>query len=277
MRKFYLENSIGERKDLQTRGGLFLHLPAGLGWSDNNTYASAQGFFPRLSSEPEQPAPSGELIIGGYDEYMELVSWIFGGYDLTLVYNPNGIEYRIDVDITSVSKGELKNRLLVCSITMAAKTPWYKPTVKELSISPPASEAGYKRYPYSYPYQYASSSLQNSVEILAGGHMPAAIYVSCPGPLTNPAVKLYDASGASIGVLDLDGVNVASGETLIFSTRFGNIGVWRDDTDLVEYLDLTNDNFFEIPINTACTLTLESDSDIGTTSTLKLYEYYRSV
>ena len=276
MRKYYLENSIGERRDLQTRRELFLHLPQGMGWADNNTYADARGFFPRTDSRPVQPAPVGEFIIGGYEEYKDFVDWIFGGYELTLIYAPEETEYKIDVDIISVSKAELtKQGVLVCPFTMAAKTPWYKPTVREMVIAPPASEVGYKRYSYAYPYQYAAASLSNSVEILAAGHMPAAIYMTIAGPLTNPKISLTGTE--LIGTMDLSGVSIDADETLTFSTRFGSIGVWKDGVDLLEYLDLNNNNFFEIPTGETVTLTLESDSDIATTAIIQLYEYYRSV
>lgn len=276
MRKFYLENSIGERRDLQTKQDIHMRNPAGLGWSDNNTYADARGFFPRTDSRPVQPAVTGDFVIAGYDTYKELADWIHQGYDLTLVYDPNGTEYRIDVDILSLLKGEINAwGRLECPFSMAAKTPWYKPTVREMVIAPPASEVGYKRYSYAYPYQYAAASLSNSVEILAAGHMPAAIYMTIAGPLTNPKISLTGTE--LIGTMDLSGVSIAADETLTFSTRFGSIGVWKDGVDLLEYLDLNNNNFFEIPTGETVTLTLESDSDIATTATIQLYEYYRSV
>ena len=277
MRKFYLENSIGERRDLQTKQEIHLREPAGLGWADNNTYADARGFFPRTDSRPVQPAVTGDFVIAGYATYKALADWIHQGYELTLVYDPSGTEYRIDIDILSLQKGEINAwGRLECPFAMAAKTPWYKPTTRELVIAPPASEVGYKRYSYAYPYQYAAASLSNSVEILAAGHMPAAIYMTIPGPLTNPCITL-SLDGTEIGKMDLNGVSVASGETLIFSTRFGTIGVWKDSTDLLEYLDLNNNNFFEIPTGDTCVLTIESDSDIATTATIQLNEYYRSV
>ena len=64
---------------------------------------------------------------------------------------------------------------------------------------------------------------------------------------------------------------------LDFGTSNSAIGVWRDGVDLLEYLDLLNDNFFEIPTGERVTLTIKSDSDIATVATIKLYEYYRSV
>jgi hypothetical protein len=278
MRRFYLENAIGERRDLQTVREIHLRTPAGLGWADNNTYASAKGFFPRTHSEPAQPAVSGEFVINGYDVYSELVDWVFKGYDLTLVYDPAGAEYRIDVDILSLQKGEenLISRL-ECPFTMAAKTPWYKPIARELVIAPAGSESGYRRYTYAYTTQYAASSISSSVPISVNGHMPAAIYMTCPGLLVNPKLTLTNANGETVGVMDLSGVTFEADELLIYSTKFGNIGVWKDGVDLLADLDLNNNNFFEIPTNQSCTLTLESDSDIETTATIQIFEYYRSV
>jgi hypothetical protein len=277
MRKFYLENSIGERRDLQTKQEIHLRNPAGLGWADNNTYADARGFFPRTDSRPVQPSIVGDFVIKGYDAYKELADWLHQGYDLTLVYDPNGTEYRIDIDVQSFHKGEVNAwGWLECPFTIIAKTPWYKPTTRELVIAPPSSEVGYKRYPYKYPYQYASASLSNSVEITANGHMDAAVYLTCPGALVNPTITL-SLDGVEIGKLDLTGVSIGSGHTLIFSTKFGSIGVWNDDVDLLDQLDLNNNNFFAIPVGKTCVLTLYSDSDIATTATILLYEYYRSV
>lgn len=104
MRRFYLENSIGERKDLQTKQEIHLREPAGLGWADNNTYADARGFFPRTDSRPVQPAVMGDFVIAGYATYKALADWIHQGYELTLVYDPSGTEYRIDIDILSLQK-----------------------------------------------------------------------------------------------------------------------------------------------------------------------------
>jgi hypothetical protein len=277
MRKFYLENSIGERRDLQTKQEIHLRDPAGLGWADNNTYADARGFFPRTDSRPVQPPITGDFVIKGYDTYKELVDWIHKGYDLTLVYSPDGTEYRIDVDIQSLSKGEINAwGRLECPFVMMVKTPWYKPITRELTIAPSSSTISYKKYSYAYPYHYAAASLSNSVEILAAGHMPAAIYMTCPGPLANPCVTLT-LNGVEIGKMDLSGVSIASGEVLIFSTRFGTTGVWKDATDLIDYVDLANNNFFEIPTGATVTMKLDSDTDVATTARIKVYEYYRSV
>ena len=278
MRRFYLENSIGERRDLQTAKECFLRAPSGLGWADTNAYASAQGFFPRVFSEPTQAAPVGDLVFGGYEDYRDFADWVHKGYDLTLIYSPDEIEYRIDVDLLSVQKGEINLwGRLECPFVMAAKTPWYKPTTRELVIAPPASETGYRRYTYKYTTQYAASSLVNQVEIYANGHLPAALYVVCPGPLLNPKLTLLGPAGDEIGVLDLNGVSIEADEKFYYSTRFGNIGVWRDGVDLLSELDLNNNNFFDVPTGQNCTLRLESDTDIETTATIQLYEYYRSV
>ena len=99
----------------------------------------------------------------------------------------------------------------------------------------------------------------------------------CPGPLSNPKLTLLGPTGAVIGLLDLSGIGIDTDERLIYSTKFGKIGVWKDGTDLLPELDLNNNNFFDVPINQTCTLRLESDTDIETVATIQLFEYYRSV
>lgn len=275
MRRFFIENSIGERRDLQTKQEVHLRSPAGLGWADNNVYGDARGFFPRTDSRPAQQTITGDLVIKGYNTYKNLVDWLLNGYDLTLIYSPDGTEYRINIDIQSLSKGEINEwGRLECPFVMMAKSPWYRTIARELSITPPVGS--FKKYSYAYPFQYAVASLANSVDLIAAGHMPAAVYITIPGPLTNPRITLK-RDGIEIGRMDLNGVSIESGKTLTFSTRPGSVGVWENNTDLLEHLDLNNENFFSVPTGVTVTMTLESDTDIATTAAIRLYEYYRSV
>lgn len=110
MRRFYLQNEIGERKNLQTRGELFFSSPTGMGFANTNAYAQTGGFFTRTSAEHVQGAIAGELVFGGYAEYRALADWIFSGYELQIVYAPANDEYIADIDIVSISKGELVAR-----------------------------------------------------------------------------------------------------------------------------------------------------------------------
>ena len=62
MRKFYIENSIGERKTLQSNT-LFFNEPEGLGYSLDGDYARVgDGFYAETSSYYEQPNIVGDLV-----------------------------------------------------------------------------------------------------------------------------------------------------------------------------------------------------------------------
>lgn len=277
MRRFFLQNSLGDRRDLQTRGKLFFHAPTGLGFSDTNTYAPVEGFFVCTYREPVQGSVAGELVFGSYADYKDFADWVFSGYDLALVYAPDGIEYLCDVDIVTLSKGELARGVLVCPVAMSAKTPWYKATSVNMVIAPPAAEKDWSRLPFALPARFAAGRIDSALEIAPAGHMPAAIRVEAAGPLVNPRITLRDIQGQTLGLLDLAGVDIAEGETLVFSTRFGEVGVYKGDTDLLDKIDLGNNSFFSVPQNRASTLILSSASTITTAAVVRLYEYYRTV
>ena len=60
MRKFYLENSIGERKPLNGETGIYFQNPAGLGMVLNPSFAdNKRGFFVKTSGDIE---PQGEIV-----------------------------------------------------------------------------------------------------------------------------------------------------------------------------------------------------------------------
>ena len=277
MRRFFIQNEIGERRSLQVRGELFFNSPTGLGFADTNTYAHVDGFFVRTYSEPMQGSIAGEFVFGGYAAYKNFVDWVFSGYDLALGYMPGDDEYLCDIDITSLSKGELHRGVLVCPVIMTVKTPWYRAHGISISLAPPESSVGWSRLPFALPAQFASSGVSSAATLIPAGHMPAAVAIEVAGKLVNPCVTLTDGAGAEIGRMDLNGVTVESGKNLVFSTRFGHVGVSVGGIDMLDKLDISNNNFFSVPQGRASTLALGADNTITTTATVTLYEYFRSV
>lgn len=279
MRKFYLENSIGERKDLQL-SSFFFHTPEGLGISNRNEYENpADGFFSNVFGQTEQINIVGEIaFMGGdpYGDYKSLIDWIYGGYGLEFVYNPNGTEYFCDVDIDYIEKGEInyESGVLRCPVSFLGKTPWYKATatVFNFALDPTIQ---YKKYPYTYPYVYSLSGQVGSIAVTPSGHYPAVVELTANGEMTNPSLTLVNANGDILGKMRLDSVTIASGSVLSYSSDPSNPGVWIDGIDASQYLNLEYDNFFTIP-REPCTISL---SFIGPSETATIYvkQYYRSV
>lgn len=285
MRKFYLENSIGERRELLSHT-LFFSSPTGLGFSYDSEYSkTANGFFSRTKSDLQQIDIVGEIVFPQdcYAAYRSFVNWICAADDLKLCYIPYGTtEFFIDIMVDSIEKTEIgEGGVLVAPINFKGLSLWYKKNPMVFTFTEPP-EDNYKKYDYKYDYVYPLSFASNSIDIFVGGHGSAAIKFEGNGVLTNPCLTLTDSSGAEIGKIDLNGTSITTGEKLIISTQPHSDGVWKigtdgTKTDLIDLIDLSISDFFSIPAQTACTLTLSIDNAIETTSTVYIYEYYRSV
>ena len=282
MRQFYLENSIGQKIDLQ--GQTFFHLPSGLGVSIEHDFGrSSDGFFTATRSELAQGNIVGELVFKtGYAGYKTLMDWLFVGYKIMLIYRPIDTDYLRDIEIESVEKGELvTGGWLNCPTSLRCASPWYKRLPVRINLSPDDG-ISYKRYPARYPMRYALSGDINSADITAGGHIEAALSISIPGALESPLITLRRKStGEILGRVNLNGVTISSVETLLFSSRHSAMGIWRvtttDTKDLIEYVDLNDNNFFYLPVGVPCTLTIGSDAAINTAAAIQVYEYYKAV
>jgi hypothetical protein len=281
MRKFYLENSIGERKDLQLETSFF-ESPEGLGTTNESEYERrGNGLYSNTLREAEQINILGDLVFmdDQYANYKILIDWIFSGYDLSFVYAPSTDEYYCDIDVEYINKGQISEGALSCPCSFLGKTPWYAKTPIALAFVSTAT--GYKKYTYAYPYKYSPSSIANVINILPAGHYPALLKLVAAGEVLNPSLTLKNAStGEVYGKLQLEDLTIAEGESLVYATGPSEFGVWKDvagvKTDLDNYLNLAYDNFFSIPVNTECLLTF-SHSGTSTTAILYVYQFYRTV
>ena len=109
VRKFYLENAAGERRDLNGKERVWFTEPVGLGITLAQSYADlGYGFFSPIStnSDPQQQ-PGGTMTFTGpepYADYRELVNWMSAAEGLELVYLPYGSEeYRRKIDVNYIS------------------------------------------------------------------------------------------------------------------------------------------------------------------------------
>jgi hypothetical protein len=286
MRKFYLENSIGERKDLQLRK-FFFHSPKGLGVSYKSEYEQlGNGFYDSSFMEAEQINIVGEIAFleSAYDDFQDLIDWIYSGYDLSFIYAPDGsTEYYCDIDVDYIEKEEIDydSGTLKCPCSFLGKTAWYKatPTVMNFGLDP---EIDYMVFDFPIESKFALSDSYNSLDITNAGHYPAYVKLTANGEMGNPILTLTNKStGAVLGKLDLTGVTVDAGEMLKYSSVPGDsyitlVAADLTETDLIDLIDLSNDNFFSIPLNTVCTLKFEFTGP-SQTSTLYVYEYRRTI
>ena len=119
------------------------------------------------------------------------MDWLAAAGTVILCYNPTGApEYRRDVDVNFLQKGELNEACLAGSPSSFCmqKTPWYKPYATTLSWRDRRGDSS-KRYDYVY-----DSSLMYGVdgpalwrgELRGGGHIFPVSELSYYGAITNP-------------------------------------------------------------------------------------------
>lgn len=287
VRKFALQNKMGERLDLMLKSG-FLSEPTGLGFSETKEYISpSDGFFYEINSNYSQPKISAQVIFidlkNAYADFRKIATWINKQEDLKLVYRPYGSDdFFMNVKISEFSKAEITPEgYLACDITFDGLSPWFSQTPLTLNFQ--KSSSGTKRYTYKYEYVYGVSRTPGSVDFQIDGDFDGGVEFTAQGLAVSPILTLKRKdNGKVLGKMDLTGTSIAQGEKLIFSSTSNNSGIWLekngvrkniiDSAVLKEGVEL----FFKAPRNTSLTLSLEVSGIIEGSTTVNVYSYWKT-
>lgn len=290
IRKFYFENAAGERFGLQGERGVFLTVPEGLGYELDPPWADlGRGFFSPLDEIAEpQGSVAGELVFvpSAYANYRTLMDWLASAGSLLLIYCPYGdAEFQKRVSVQYVQKGELdKTRLLHCPFSLISRSPWRRPVPTEISMDAEETGGYTPRYPGTYPGRYGKDAQGSmSARIAAAGHIPGAVLLRVFGGITDPEIRLTGlTTGTVYGICRLTGATVGASEVLELSTLWEDSYVRKiaadgQETDLLPFLDISQEPFFHAPTDEASSLTVQSDSPFSGSGELLVYAYYRTV
>lgn len=281
MRKFYLKNGNGQMLDLNDSKSMFFMNPTGLGMSKAVSFnTDGSGFFSQAESSINQINIVGNIVITSnhYNRYKWLVSFLKASDKLVFIYVPSGTtEYLLDVECEYLTKTEIQNGVLSCPVSFKGLSLWYKqsPEVAKIVQTLPVDTPFV--YPCTYPMQYTVNS-DNTLQLVAQGHIPAAIDLYVRGELVNPIITLQSAAGSLIGRLDLKNTTVQNGQWLHMSSKYnGEAGLWIGGVSRNDLINLNDNCFFRLPTDMTCTLTVTDDAMSYTTVTVYIYEYYESV
>lgn len=244
IRKFYIENSLGNRYSLQERNVLGRN-PAGLG--------AEQTFESILLGESKKITDSHyelidkrlSIVFKGntaevYQAYQDFVRFL-SRKPLKLIYvTPNTFEeFWCDVILSSLDKTEVnEDNVLECDLVLSPLDFWRNSRTNILDVGNDDEGSG-KKYPLSRPYSYGSKSL-SEVTISNNGFYEAPFTIEIDGSTTNPIITLYDANNERYGqarfIGTFDSVKINSDE-LNESISLVQGGV--ELTDPYNYQDLT--------------------------------------
>lgn len=317
MRKFYFENKAGfenfnhiteahtyqdcvaenvfngNRIQLNDEDGIFLCGPSGLGIEFSHDYGESggDGFYYRNKYKTTQLAPEfvlffNPLKVEPYKKYRALLDWLAEAKDLYLIYSPYGEEYYRKVQIQRLEKTEINNLgALQIGASVMPVTPWFLPIPIYKNMNPDTSNNKKYDYTYTADLKYGRGSSGFEADIMADGHIPASIYFSFSGSVTNPTITLVGINTNKIyGDCSIT-ATFSSTDKLVLSTIeqdsfVKKIAANGTETDLIDSIDITKEAFFRVPLDEPCTIRFigpgMSQVTPGTTE-LKLYQYYRGV
>ena len=225
IRQFNLTNANGVVFDLM-RKDAFLHEPEGLGWGLEKTVMRAGDGYIVTDTQPLEPAPSGEMVFLGYEQYEEFLAFCQVG-DLVLGYKTVGAWRYLDVGI-EIDKTEIDydSHRLLCPIDFTALSGWYEKLVAYQA----QPSGGGKTYSYTYPYTYTSSAA-GTVEI-PNGNLASCPRITIFGPVDTPTWALYQGgTRLETGRVNLE---VPTGHKLIVDAN----------PSTMEIAEYTNDGVF---------------------------------
>ena len=286
MRQFYFVNNDGQRYQLQNgTTKTFLWQPGGLGFGYDIDYKESDGFFFNMNTAVAQVAKTGTLVFHGtdpYGDYKALMDYLAHSKNLRLAYAPKTQWYYVDIDIESVDKTEIElDGTLQCSIVMMPKTPFYLPYEMNIDLSGDLGSS-IKQYDYKYDYVYSNTAVAGEIEFEIPAQMDSGLEITIPGAISAPSMEFF-ANGEKIGEIDLTSISVQVGEYVRYSSIPISAGVYLysggAEADITAQIGLNADypTFFLLPPNQTIKAVLQADALTGTTASLKVYEYFRSV
>lgn len=195
MREFKLVNSTGAEWNMMRRDGFF-HMPFGFGYARNISTLRAGNTWLISDEILTQKTPSGEMVFLTYKAFQDFVSFISKDEPLYLMYKPMQTWYRCRCKVQQLDKGDMTYPgVLICPIMFSCFGTWSELVTTYQS----ALDLGEgKVYDYSYPYQYADTSIYTAD--IKNGDLESPVKLHIFGPVVNPAWALIH-----------NGENIASG------------------------------------------------------------------
>jgi hypothetical protein len=241
IRKFYLENSSGNKFYFGYQTSTLISNITGLGFTKEFIYLKYGEYYDRVADDyPMSDIQASLMFLNGYKGYLSFLNYLkLGDKNLVLYYDSSDVSY-CQIEIKSMSKGELDAGTLKSEIIIQKKSLWLKK--QSLFIDVNVIPIG-KVYSYSYPYQY-SSFYEGRSSITNRGITKAPLLIEMYGAVNEPEIVI---TKNSVVVSRLKLYVVANdGEIIISSIPTNQYMKQRIDgveTSIYELQDFQEDNF----------------------------------
>ena len=275
MRKFYIENEKNERFSLWGNK-VYMIAPSGLGIQHEASYIRIGNSFLRSKTNIAQSEVGGTIEFidpGANKRFNEFYSFCAAASSLYLVYDPgDGTEYIRDIDVSIVEKTERTGATLPIPVNFICKSLYYLRNNNRFVFEPTENE---KRYDYQYDFTYGDYGTYEAT-INNNGHVEAPFECVIYGYCVNPAIHIIKDNELLYEVAFP--VAVEEGEYIKYSSRDGMLEATlvsgSKETNLMNVLDISKDNFFKIPVgNSKIMFNSSSESTNVITATIfKMYE-----
>lgn len=280
VREFYIENELGQRFSMMDiEKCCFLSSPTGLGYSNDIQFIQIENEFIENIKKIAQGQISGELIFKKYDNFKKLVDFVEGAENLKLVYKlpleNETIEYFKDIDIATIEKGEIGiDGVLRIPITFISKSLWYEAKEVVYNIDSVTNEVR-----WNFKWNSAFSSYDNRNIVFENkGHTRAPFKLELNGEIMNPIITIFEEE-QEVARLDLTGLIVKTGETLIYNTKDTKEQIYKKTEtgkeNLFTFLNPNFINFYKLRKGVS-KIRLEADNEI-INGKLTIYVQYKAV
>lgn len=291
MREFGLRNELGQSFALNNVNTGFMQNPTGLGYTMEYAYAKMGPYWKEMYKRDTQANITGEIVFGTsspYEAQVSFLQFVRSSKAVTLWKKTEAGTYYKDVEIVGYDITEIgSGNLLTCPITMIAKSLWYVSSAERAAIISSADDEF--RFPVTWPARFNDYS-DGYLNVNNDGSCESSFEVEFYGSIDNPTIAL-EVNGIEMAKVEITGSATSSqrifyssidGELCCFLgtaaaiTEYRQTGKTTGLTNLVTAFDITNENFFKIPVGNS-KLHITADSTIENPIMVNIYKYYRAV
>lgn len=250
-----------------------------MGYSYDTEYVQIGNDFIQNIRKLTQGQITGELIFKTYDNYKKFVDFVEGASDLKFVYKVpfenQFIEYFKDIDISNIEKTEIGvEGVLRVNATFDCKSLWYEKNEIVYNLSSSENEI---RWDFVWDSSFSDYTTRNII-FENKGHTEAPFKLELFGEIINPVLSICE-DGKEVKQLDLTGLTIEEGETLIYNTKDTEqkiiLKTEAEERNLFSFLNPNFINFYKLKKGVS-TIKLSAENEINS-GKLTIYVQYKAV